>query len=341
MSSVQGYSPPPTLTEEPDVEHVEDQGTQQGDHAEQPQERPVEPEPESESETQQESEPIASSSRLRVLDRPPRIPPKDRDSEGRLSVNPTFFLGSPRVDVVSPQVSNPARFSQLVEWSTDAQPSLSAAAQLLSHNANRHDDPEALNMASARSSAYQPTGNDDTANNTHSNATGSTSNASNRNYGTGRRNLTTTTTTNANPDIIRPVTPNHNRSQVQLPPSRPLSPLERRPTGTGLISYDPIRGENTFQASYLPDANGYEGAEDFAGVSNRNGGRRISAMGVRSVTSPTDGTMVGNEPGTWSRSRRASRLMSGQDWLVGVPVVETTPVSVLFLFFSSVRGWEI
>src|ERR1700753_2328675 len=101
MSSVQGYSPPPTLTEEPDVEHVEDQGTQQGDHAEQPQARPIEPEPEP------ESEPIASSSRLRVLDRPPRIPPKDRDSEGRLSVNPTFFLGSSRVDIISPQVSNP------------------------------------------------------------------------------------------------------------------------------------------------------------------------------------------------------------------------------------------
>ena len=130
MSSVQGYSSPPTLTEEPDVEHVEDQDTKQGDHAEQPQERPIEPEPESESETQQESEPIASSSRLRVLDRPPRIPPKDRDSEGRQGVSPAFFLGSSRVDIVTPQVLNPLRFSQLIEWSTDAQTSLSAVVRL-------------------------------------------------------------------------------------------------------------------------------------------------------------------------------------------------------------------
>ena len=151
------------------------------------------------------------------------------------------------------------------------------------------------------------------------------------------------TTTNVNPGIIRPIpvtnsgTPlNPNLSQVHLPPSRPLSSLERRPTGPGLVSYNPIRGDSTIQGLYLSDSNGYDGGGDPADVPNRNAGRRgmVPGQRPRSAVSPADGTMVGNGLGAWSGSRRASRLMSGQDWLVGVPVVEQPPVS--YFLFSSI-----
>lgn len=201
----------------------------------------------------------------------------------------------------------------------------------MSHNTTRPHEHHASNTAGARPLTHQhiAAGHDGTHHNP---------NVSNRNTTGTRPGRNTTTAAYANPEAIRPLPaptsgapPNLNRSQVHLPPSRPLSSsLERRPTGPGLISYDPIRGDSGFQPSYLPDMNGYDGGGDPAGVPNRNSGRRGSVRRTRSTAGPTDGTMVENEPGNWAGSRRASRLMSGQDWLVGVPVVEQPPVSVFF-----------
>ena len=108
MSSAQGHSSPPTLTEGPEEGYVEGQQIQQEVQIERLQESPVGPEPQLQSgpqpehEPQQEVERIASSSHPRVVDQPPQTPPKDRNSEGRLSVNSTFLLGgSPQVDVVT------------------------------------------------------------------------------------------------------------------------------------------------------------------------------------------------------------------------------------------------
>ena len=199
-------------------------------------------------------------------------------------------------------------------------------------------------MASARSLVNQPiaAGNDGTSNSVNAHVAGSTSNGLNRNS-----NTTDTTITNSNPEAIRTLsaasssTPPHlGRSQTHLPPSRPLSSIERRPTGPGPISYDPIRGESTFQATYLPDSNGYNGGGDHAGVPNRNSSRVAGAPRPRSGASPTDGTMVENGPRVWSASRGASRLMSGQDWLVGVPVIEQPPVSGFLFFICLAWTWE-
>ena len=259
------------------------------------------PEPRKDPKPRQEPEPVASPSYSRPPEQPPETPPKDRDLERRLSVDPTFFFsGSPQVDIIPLQVSSSSRFSQVLDWNPTGQPSLTAAAQLLSN--------ETSNMTSARPLVNQPTAarNDGMDYNTNTNATGSTSNVSNRNTVTGGRN-----TTEANQEVVRP-----------------LSSFERRPTGPGLAPRDPIRSGNTFQAPYMPDPNDYDGGGDPASVPNRNAGRRGNVARPRS--GPTDETMVGNGPGAWTGSRRASRLMSGQDWLHGVPVVEEPPVSGFF-----------
>ncbi|KAF9777899.1 hypothetical protein BJ322DRAFT_517364 [Thelephora terrestris] len=315
MSSAQGNSSPPTLAEGPEEGHVEGQEIQQEVQVERSQERPVtEPEPEPEPqpqlaprpehehEPQQETERTASSSHSQVFDQqqPPQTPPKDRDSEGRLSVlyPPQFF-----------------------DWNVAAHPSFTAAAQLMAHDVNRPSDTQAPNMAmaSARSLVNQPiaAGIDGTGNGVNA---GSTSNVLNRN--------TTTTITNTHPEAIRRVLatssgtpPNPDRSQIHLPPSRPLSSIERRTTGPGLISYDPIRGE----PSYLPESNGYNGGGDHGGGLNRNVSWMAGAPRPRSGMSPTDGTMVENGPGVWSGSRGALRMASGHDFLVGVPVMGPRP----------------
>lgn len=343
MSSAQSHGSPPTLTEKSEV-YDGDQQTQQADPVEQNQRKSTEPEsqsqpgtqpklqprsppepqsvPEPEPEPQPEHEPrleveqIASSSHSQVLDHPPRIPPKDRDSEGRLSV------------LISP------RFSQVVDWNTTAQPSFTAAAHLMTHSMNRSDDPETPTMTRARSLVNQPITVENGGNgyNANAEATRSTPNVLNRTAATERRNSSMVDSTTVNREVIRPVpastssTPaNPNRSQNHLPPSRPLSSIERRATGPGLISYDPIRGGDALQVSYLPDSNGYDGGGDYDGGANRSTSRRATVARPISATNPTDGTIVENGPGTWSGSRRASRLMSGQDWLVGVPVVEQPP----------------
>ena len=85
------------------------------------------------------------------------------------------------------------------------------------------------------------------------------------------------------------------------------------------MSHDPIRGESTYQVPYLPDSNDHNRGGDYFGPPNRNSSRRADTPRPRS----TDDTVVESRPGTW----RTSRLMQGQDWLVGVPVVEQPPVS--------------
>ncbi|KAF9647705.1 hypothetical protein BDM02DRAFT_2512219 [Thelephora ganbajun] len=332
MSSVQGYNSPATLTEEPEEEYIEYQQDQPEHQVEHP---PAEHELHPEQEHQPESEPIASSSYSQALDRLSDMPPKDGNIGGRVSVaDPTVLVESPPVGIVTLQDSNPPRSSQVIDWRNVTQTSLSGAVELMAVNANRPDDPQMTNATSARPPINQPVaaGDDGTGNNIDPNANGSTSNATNRNTGTGGR------TTVARPNLASTsnVSLNPSRSQVQLAPSRPLSILERRPTGPGLVSYDPIRGDATTQV-YLQDANG-EG--DPAGVPNRPGSRntimRVSVARPRSVLSPTDGIAVGDGPGPGSR--RASRLVSGQDFLAGVPVIEEPPVSV-FSFLLPFHSW--
>lgn len=189
-------------------------------------------------------------------------------------------------------------------------------------------------MTRARSLVNQPITVENGGNgyNPNAEATRSTPNVLNRTAAIERRNSVMANSTTVNREVIRPVPastlstpPNPNRSQNHLPPSRPLSSIERRATGPGLISYDPIRGDNTLQVSYLPDSNGYDGGGDYNGGPDRSASRRATVARPMSATNPTDGTIVENGPGIWSGSRRASRLMSGQDWLVGVPVVEQPP----------------
>ena len=211
----------------------------------------------------------------------------------------------------------------------------------MTHSTNRPDDHETPTIGRARSLVNQPITAENGGNGYNSNVevTRSTPGVLSRTAGTERRNSAMVNSTIANPEAIRPVLtstsstpPNSNRSQSHLPPSRPLSSVERRVAGPGLMSYDPIRGDNTLQAAYLPDSNGYDGRGDYDGGPNRSASRRATAARTRSATIPTDGTVVENGPVTWSGSRGASRLMSGQDWLVGVPVIGQPPVSI---FFSS------
>lgn len=106
MSSAQGHSTPTTLTEGPE-EHVEGQQIRREDRVERHQERLAEPTPEPRPEPrpepelqqepknqrepvpQREPQPVASTSFIKPPDQPPEIPPKDRDLENRLSVDPT------------------------------------------------------------------------------------------------------------------------------------------------------------------------------------------------------------------------------------------------------------
>lgn len=208
----------------------------------------------------------------------------------------------------------------------------------MSYDTNRPDHPQTSNMTSARPLVNHPiaVGNDGTDYpNVNMNTTGSTSNVSNRNTTTEGPNITT----NANPEVIRPIpvttptaSPNHNRVQIRSPPSRPLSSLERRPTGPGLTPHDPIRGDIPFQGLYYSDLNGYDDGGEPAGMQSAGPGRR-------SMVALADGSVVGNGPGGWPGSRRASRLMSGQDWLAGIPGVVQPPVSAfLFQLFDAASG---
>ena len=126
MSSAQDVGTPRVLTKEPEEGLAERQEVQEEDQREehqgssvgtesrpqrQPQPEPqpryepqteLEPQkevaPPQEIEPQQRVEPVASTSFSQVPDQPPQTPPKDRDSEGRLSVDPTFFVGFSHVD---------------------------------------------------------------------------------------------------------------------------------------------------------------------------------------------------------------------------------------------------
>ena len=254
-------------------------------------------EPQQKLREQQHREPQASSSTSEVLrvDQPPQPPSKDHDVERRLSGDPTL------------RDSTPPRFSQVIDFNAAPQNTLTAAAELITGNVHRQDVPMP-NMTNAGSltGTNHPiiTGPDSPTN----------SNAGGSNNG------------NTNPTGARPSSTIHHHPESQtFSPSRPLSP-ERRSAGPGLTSYDPIRGDSRLQV-YLPDTNG-SGEGDPAGVSSRAGNRttagRTGIQRPRSAFNPTDGTLIGGVPG----SRRVSRLMSGQDWLPDVPIIEEPPVSI-------------
>ena len=251
------------------------------------------------------TESLASSSASEVLDRPPQPPSKDRDLEGRLSGDST------------PRDSSHSRISHVIDFNTTPQTTLAAAAELITGSVQSRPGVSTSNMTNAGSPANQlVTNRDGTDNNANPNASGSTSNTRDTNSTSTHPNSTTTTI--------------YHHPESQTPSSsRPLS-LERRQTGPGLTAYDQIRGDGRIQA-YLPDTNG-SGEGDPTSLSSRLGSRntvgRVSVPRPRSAFSPTDGTLVGNGPG----SRRASRLMSGQDWLPDVPIVGEPPVSTFLLF---------
>lgn len=180
------------------------------------------------------------------------------------------------------------------------------------------DQPDnTLNVTNARSIPNQPipAGNDGTGVSVNPDATGSTSNALPRSPGTRVRSPGTSpiVTTRPNPNLA--TTSNASlratRSPVQITSSRPMSLLERRPTGLGLVSHDPIRGDIGQQEVYSYDVGG---ERDLAGVPNRRGsentvGRVSVPPRPRSVLNPVDGTAVedGHPPGPGSP--RGSRFM--------------------------------
>ena len=132
-----------------------------------------------------------------------------------------------------------------------------------------------------------------------------------------RPNLAVTTTT----------TLRHSRGPVQITSSKPMSSLERRPTGPRLIMHDPIRGDIPHHRMYTADV-GVE--EDLLGVPNLQGNRnsvvgRVPVSRPRSVISPTERTMIGEwHPPGGLESGRGSRLMS--------PTSDVPPVSGFLLF---------
>lgn len=293
MTSTLSYSPPATLSEEPDEQH---QGSS--------------------------TEPLASSSASQVLDQPPQTPLKDRDSVGRLTEDPTLPTDSPAAHTTTLQDSTSPMPSQLVEFNSVAQTTLTAAAELIAGNVNRPEDaptPTPSRMTNAGSLVNQPTatGHDSTYIDTNPYASGSTSNVTNPNLTRARPNTATTSGTSGG--VINTVHYHPDRSQTLLS-SRPLSP-ERRQSGYEPISYDPIRGDVPVQM-YLPGGSG-NGGGDPIGMSSQLGSRdstrRTGVPRPRPVFNPTDGTLAGgNGPG----SRRASRTMSGNDWLPDVPLIE-------------------
>ena len=350
MSSASRYTSPPTLTEEPE-EYAEGQPTPQEGQVEQHREGSIEPEsqprpgpqpelepdahpnsePQAESEPQpehelhQEAEQITPSSHSQDLDPPPHTPPKDRDSEGRVSAEPTSCTRPSQIDVATLQAFGPSRFSQVIDWNSTTQPSLTAAAQLITNNTNRPNGSQPITVTRTTSFVNHPSYNPN-ANNPRS-----IPSVLNRSAATTEEHHSVTTaTTHTNSEIIRPVPPsianppNPTRSQTQTPASRLISSIERRATAA-LASYDPIRGDNTLQLPFLPNLNGYDGGGGPPSGPRRSPSRRATLSRPRSVATPTpDGTVVG--PGTWSRSREALRPESGQGLLVGVPVVEKSSV---------------
>lgn len=287
MPSTQDHTTPITLTQEPE-QLVE---SRQGSLGE-PDERPS-------------TEPPASQ----VLDQPPQTPLKDRGSGGRLTGNPSLPTDSPTTHTTTLRDSTPQGFSQVLEFNRVSQTTLTAAAELITGNANRPDEAPMSNMTNAGSPVNQPTatGHDRSGNNTNPDASGSTPTIT-----SARPNTATSSGTSGS--VANTIHYHLDRSQTLLS-SRPLSP-ERPQSGHGLATYDPIRGEIPIQDPV----------------------RRTSVPRPRPAFNPTDGTLVGSGYGPGPGSRRASRLMSGQDWLPDVPVIqEPLPPVSGFSFHSSME----
>jgi len=310
MTSTLGYSTPVTLSEEPEalVKSRRESPDEQDERYQGP-----------------STEPPASSSASQVLDRPPETPLKDRDSVGRLTGNPTLPTDPSITHATTLQDSTPPRLSQVIEFNSVAQTTLTAAAELIAGNVNRPDDAPSLSkMANAGSPVNQPIaiGHDNTFLDADPYASGSTSNVTYPNPTRTRPNTATTSGTSGG--VVSAVHYHPDRSQTLLS-SGPLSP-ERRQSAPGPISYDPIRGDVPVQA-YLPGGSGNGGGNPIgmpSQLGSRDPTRRTSLPRPRPVFNPTDGTLVGGGfgYGPGPGSRRASRMMSGNDWLPDVPVVE-------------------
>lgn len=330
MSSRHSHNSPTTLTEEPEghldesrrdepEEPTESQRGEPEKSAKPQREEPGEPtdsqrdEPDERQRPPSPEPPASPSTSQAPGDQPPQTPLKDRDSEGRLTGNPTLLTDSPTAYTTPLREPTPPRVSQVLDFNTTTHTTLTAAAEMITGNANQPM------MTNAGPPVNQPT---PTGNNTNPNARGSTSNATNMNTPAVRYN--TATTPNMPGNIVTTVYYHPDRSQTMLS-SRPLSP--GRQTGLGPGMYDPIRGDNGTQV-YTPVTNGNGNGGDPVGAPVRRGSRdtlgRNGAPRPRPVfNNPADGNFVGSGNGygygPGPGSRRASRIVSGQDWLPDIP----------------------
>jgi len=276
-----------------------------------------------------EEPPASPSSASQALNQPPQTPLKDRDSVGRLTGNPTLSTDSPTAHTTTLRESTPPRLSQVVEFNSVAQTTLTAAAELIAGNVNRPDDAPSLSkMTGAGSPVNQPiaTGYDGTGIDANPYASGSTSNVTNPNPV--RTHPNTATTSGTSGGVVNTVHYHPDRSQTPLS-SGPLSP-ERRQSGPGPATYDPIRGDLPGQV-YLPGGSGNGGGDPIGMPSQLGSIRRTSVPRPRPAFNPTDGTLVGNGNGLGygpgPGSRRASRMMSGHDWVPDIVEEPLPPVS--------------
>ena len=239
---------------------------------------------------------------------------------GRLAGNPALLTDSPASHTTTLRDSTPPRLSQVIEFNGVAQTTLAAAAEMITGNVNRPDDAPTTKTTNAGSPVDQPTATG-AGNNANPNANGSTSTIVNAN--STRTRPSTATTSGTSGGVVNTVQYHPDRSQTLLS-SSPISP--GRQSGLGPASYDPIRGEVPIQVYSQSVGGGGNDEADHVGVPDRQRSRdtlrRASVPRPRPVFSPPDGTLVGSGLGYGPGSRRASRLMSGHDWLPDVPVIE-------------------
>jgi len=281
MSSNQNYNTPTTVTEASEEEYYDPQQDLPEKQVDQPQNPPVEPEPEPGPEPQPEHKPKPAPEP--VPEQQPQ--PEAEQPEGETfsyqklyqpqegpSIDPTVIVGSPPAETFVVRNTISPSFPQVINRNPFTQPSLAAAVEIMSASVNRPDN--TLNPTNAGSIPNQPTppGYDGPDNIVSPNAANSPSNAPPRSPVTGVQIRGTNPTVAPNPNPNFSATSNTSlrpsRSQIQIA-SQHMSPFKRRPTGPGLVTNGPIRGDIGHHPVYLP---GGGGERDPVGVPIRRGG---------------------------------------------------------------------
>ena len=195
---------------------------------------------------------------------------------------------------------------QIVDRNAVTQTNPIPAVEPMDANFNQPDDMS--NVTNAGSFANQPISadHDGTSNSTNQNLTGSASKPLPGTLGTGEPTTDTSPAVVSRPNLAATpgTTLRPSRSTIQMASSRPISSLERRPTGPGLIMHDPIRGDLPYHQMHLFDT-GVE--EDLPDAQNRQGSRNAVGRALvsrqRSVMSTTERAVIrdGHLPGPGSR----------------------------------------